>query len=100
MKESRRALQRVVFAGAAVPRTVFDMLPPDLRSRNLAHVINVYSDADQVLKGLYPMLHDGGQDAAGISPVKRLGVTNVKVDAGHLTYPQLARQLRDLAVRR
>ena len=98
MKESPRALRRVVFAGAAVPHTAFDMLPSDLQTANPPRILNVYSDADHVLQGLYPVLQGGGRKAAGINPVKSQGVTNVKVDAGHLTYPQFAEQLRDLAV--
>lgn len=98
MKKTPHALRRVVFAGAAVSCAAFDMLPLDLRDGKPARVVNVYSDADHILKGLYAVLQNGGHDAAGVNAVKSRGVTNVKVDTGHLTYPSLAEELRDLAV--
>lgn len=98
MRESPQTLQRIVFAGAAVPSTAFDMIPPSLRTTKPARIINIYSDADHVLQGLYAVLQDGGRNAAGINAVKTQGVTNIKIDTGHLTYPQLAERLRDLAV--
>ena len=97
MRESPQTLQRIVFAGAAVPSTAFDMIPPSLRTPKPARIINVYSDADHVLQGLYAALQDEGRNAAGINAVKIQGVTNIKVDAGHLTYPKFAENLRDLA---
>ncbi len=98
MRESPQTLQRIVFAGAAVPSTAFDMIPPSLRTTKPARIINVYSDADHVLQGLYAVLQDGGRNAAGINVVKTQGVKNIKIDTGHLTYPQFAERLRDLAV--
>ena len=98
MRENPQTLRRVVFAGAAVPSTAFDMIPLSLRTTKPARIINVYSDADRVLQGLYAVLHSDGYEAAGINAVKSQGVANIKVDAGHLTYPKFAEQLCDLAV--
>lgn len=98
MRESTQTLQRIVFAGAAVPSPAFDMIPLSLRTTKPARIINVYSDTDHVLQGLYAVLQDGGQNAAGINAVKIQGVTNIKIDTGHLTYPQFAERLRNLAV--
>ena len=98
MRESPQTLQRIVFAGAAVPSTAFDMIPLSLRTTKPVRIINVYSDADHVLQGLYAVLQDGGRNAAGINAVKIQGVANIKIDTGHLTYPQFADRLRDLAV--
>lgn len=98
MRESPQTLQRIVFAGAAVPITAFDMVPLSLRTTKPAHIINVYSDTDHVLQGLYAVLQDSGQNAAGINAIKIQGVTNIKIDTGHLTYPQFADRLRNLAV--
>ena len=97
MRESPQTLQRIVFAGAAVPSSAFDMIPLSLRTTKPARIINVHSDADHVLQGLYAVLQNEGRNAAGINAVKIQGVTNIKVDAGHLTYPKFAEKLRDLA---
>ena len=97
MRESPQTLQRIVFAGAAVPSSAFDMIPLSLRTTKPVRIINVYSDADHVLQGLYAVLQNEGRNAAGINAVKIQGVMNIKVDAGHLTYPKFAEKLRDLA---
>ena len=98
MKKTPLALRRVVFAGAAVPGSAFDMIPYDLRAAKPARVINVYSDGDLILQSLYALVQNGGRDLAGIKAVKSQGVRNIKADTGHLTYARLARQLCDLAI--
>jgi len=60
-------------------------------------VINVYSDDDYVLSGIYPFVHGCG-DCAGAKPVEEKGVKNVRVGSGHLSYSQFAHLLFDYAV--
>jgi len=89
-----RRLNRAVFAGAAISSPAFSAIPPALlKSRR---IVNVYSGYDDVLERLYPGAH-GCDDAAGVAPVRRAGIKNVRVNTGHLSYPNLATKLVRLA---
>jgi pimeloyl-ACP methyl ester carboxylesterase len=97
IKRDLQSLKRVVFAGAAAPRSAFGLIPQALRCNHPDRVINIYSDGDYVLRGIYPFVHGCG-DCAGIKPVKEVGVKNIRVDSGHLSYPELAHLLLNCAV--
>ena len=97
LRDDPQPLRYVIFAGAAVSRAAFGLIPTTLRVPRGDRVINVYSDEDYVLRDIYPLIHGCG-DAAGINPVLSEGVKNLHVDVGHLSYPMLARLLFDLAV--
>ncbi len=87
-------MRRAVFAAAAVSSSNFARLQPALLSGG--RIVNVYSDDDEVLASLYPIVH-GLDGAAGTGPVLVSGGENVKVAAGHLSYAKLGRKFVALA---
>ena len=97
MRDGTPSLRRVVFAGAAVPRSAFGLIPDAVRTPHGDRVINVYSDDDYVLSGIYPFVH-GCRDCAGAKPVEEKGVKNVRVGSSHLSYSQFAHLLFDYAI--
>jgi hypothetical protein len=90
LREPPAALHKIVFCGAAVSASAFGAVPEAfLKSGS---IVNVHSAADEVLNWAFPFAH-GREDAAGRGALGIEGITNVPVDAGHLSYDSLAETL-------